>query len=165
MAQTNLRQLAHDTQRVVQTRRKSLLDKAELTAFTVGLAADAPSRAYFAAVEHVLSSGDDDAAAFTELSDATAGVLGAGGAARSHSWPVATVVPALARPDRFIYVKPAGTRKGIGRLGLPWDYKADPNGASYAALMVHSRMLLEALRPHGAQDFIDVQSFLSVIGE
>ena len=68
MAQTNLRQLAHDTQRVVQTRRKSLLDKAELTAFTVGLAADAPSRAYFAAVEHVLSSGDDDAAAFTELS-------------------------------------------------------------------------------------------------
>jgi len=26
-------------------------------------------------------------------------------------------------------------------------------------------MLLEALRPHGAQDFIDVQSFLSVIGE
>ena len=62
-------------------------------------------------------------------------------------------------------MKPAGTRKGIGRLGLPWDYKADPNGASYAALMVHSRMLLEALRPHGAQDFIDVQSFLSVIGE
>jgi hypothetical protein len=165
MAQTNLRQLAHDTQRVVQTRRKSLLDKAELTAFTAGLAVDAPSRGFFAALDAVLSGGDDDTAAFTALCDAAAGVLAAGGAARTHSWPVTTVVPALARPDRFMYVKPAGTRKGIDRLGLAWDYKADPNAATYAGLMAHSRTLLQALRPHGAQDFIDVQSFLSVIGE
>lgn len=165
MAQANLRQLAHDTQRVVQTRRKSLLDKTELAAFTAGLAADTPSRAYFAAVEDVLTGSDDDMAAFTALCDAAAAVLAAGGAARSHSWPVTTVIPALARPDRFMYVKPAGTRKGIDRLGLAWDYKADPNAASYAGLMGHSRTLLEALRPHGAQDFIDVQSFLSVIGE
>jgi hypothetical protein len=165
MAQTNLRQLAHDTQRVVQTRRKSLLDKAELTAFTAGLAADAPSRAYFAALDRVLGGEDGDTAAFTELCEAAAGVLAAGGAARTHSWPVVTVLPALARPDRFMYVKPAGARKGIDRLGLAWDYKADPNAASYAGLMAHSRTLLEALRPHGAQDLIDVQSFLSVIGE
>ena len=117
MAQTNLRQLAHDTQRVVQTRRKSLLDKAELTAFTAGLAVDAPSRAFFAAVDAVLSAGDDDTAAFTALCDAAAGVLAAGGAARTHSWPVTTVVPALARPDRFMYVKPAGIRKGIDSSG------------------------------------------------
>jgi hypothetical protein len=167
MAKTNLRQLAHDTQRVVQTRRKSLLDKAELAAFTAGLAADAPSRAYFAALDGVLSGEDDDLEAFTALCDTAAGVLAAGGAvaARMHSWPVATVVAALARPDRFIYIKPASTRKGVDRLGLAWDYKADPNATTYAGLMAHSRTLLEALRPHGAQDFIDVQSFLSVIGE
>jgi hypothetical protein len=165
MARSNLRQLAHDTQRVVQTRRKSLLDKAELTAFAAGLAADAPSRAYFAALEQVLSGGDDDLSAFTQLCDAAAGVLVAGEAARTHSWTVTTVVPALARPDRFIYVKPATTRKGIDRLGLPWDYKADPTATSYAHLMAHGRTLLDALRPHGAQDFIDVQSFLTVIGE
>ena len=64
-----------------------------------------------------------------------------------------------------MYVNPVGTRKGVDRLGLAWDYKADPSAASYAGLMAHSRTLLEALRPHGAQDFIDVQSFLSVIGE
>ena len=64
-----------------------------------------------------------------------------------------------------MYVKPAGTRKGIDRMGLAWDYKADPNAATYAGLMAHSRTLRQALQPHGAQDFIDVQSFLSVIGE
>jgi hypothetical protein len=164
MAETNLRQLAHDTLRVVQTRRKSLLDKAELAAFTTGLADDTPSRAYFAALDRVVSGGDD-AAAITKLCDATSAVLAAGGAARTHSWPVVTVMPSLARPDRFMFLKPTAIRKGADRLGLPWTYKAEPNAVTYGEYLAVGRTLLDALRPRGAQDFIDVQSFLSVMGE
>jgi len=165
MAETNLRQLAHHTMRVIQKGRRSLLDKAELAAFITGLTKDKPSRAYFGALDRVMSGADDDRAAITGLCDATAGLLGAGGAARTHAWRVVTAIPSLARPDRFMFLKPTVIRKGVDRLGLCWHYEAEPNAATYRDYLALGRTLFDALRSHGAQDLIDVQSFLSVIGE
>jgi len=81
------------------------------------------------------------------------------------SWPVATILPYLARPDRHMLLRPELTQLAAERFGFELNYDARPNWRTYSSLLHMSAQLLKDLRPHGARDFIDVQSFIWVIGE
>jgi Ca-activated chloride channel family protein len=79
---------------------------------------------------------------------------------RVASWPVATVFPFIARPDIHMFLKPNVTKKAARSIGFDPKYKTTPNWTTYQRLLQMSTTYLELLRPFGAIDFIDVQSFI-----
>lgn len=79
-------------------------------------------------------------------------------------WTVATVLPYLAEPSRFMFLKPAVTKACAARLAYDLKYYPQLNCVTYFRLLEMSEYLLVRLQPYGARDFIDVQSFIWVIG-
>ena len=63
-----------------------------------------------------------------------------------------------------MFLKPEVTQQCAERLTFDLAYSSDLNWPTYERLLVMSARLLEILRPYGASDFIDVQSFSWVIG-
>ena len=84
---------------------------------------------------------------------------------RVATWPVATIFPYLAHPDRNMFLKPEVTKEAAQRLGFHLNYKSEPNWLTYRSLLSLAELLMEELRPLGARDLIDVQSFIWVTGE
>jgi len=80
------------------------------------------------------------------------------------SGPSRRFSPIWAQPDRFMFLKPEVTQQCAARLTFDLAYSSDLNWPTYERLLVMSARLLEILRPYGASDFIDVQSFIWVIG-
>ncbi|MCY1074103.1 hypothetical protein [Archangium lansingense] len=78
------------------------------------------------------------------------------------TWPVTTVFLYLAQPDRHMFFRPKYTQEAAQRLGYELNYAPHPNWRTYSSLHGFSRLLLEELKPLGARDFIDVQSFIYV---
>lgn len=83
------------------------------------------------------------------------------------SWPTATYFPYLWQPDRHMFLKPVATCDFAERIGHSFqhEYEAAVSGGVYEALLDLAQSTLDALKPHGARDFIDVQSFIWVVGE
>ena len=81
---------------------------------------------------------------------------------RVASWPVATVFPYLAAPDRLMFLKPEVTKAAADSLGFDLRYNSTPNWTTYEALLRLGTVYLDLLAPAGARDFLDVQSFIYV---
>lgn len=79
------------------------------------------------------------------------------------AWPLVTLLPFIARPDQHALVRPKLTSQAAHRLGLELRFAADPNWTTYSTLLRSSEQLLEKLRGIGARDFVDVESFLTVV--
>ncbi len=77
-------------------------------------------------------------------------------------WPATTVLPALLRPDRFLFLRPTQVKEAASRVGMALDYKAAPNWKTYASALGVAANLMERLRPLGARDLLDVQTFIFV---
>ena len=82
------------------------------------------------------------------------------------SWPTATYFPYLWQPDRHMFLKPVATCEFAERTGHPFQfvYEASISGGVYEGLLDLADTTLRALRAHGARDFMDVQSFIWVVG-
>jgi hypothetical protein len=78
----------------------------------------------------------------------------------AQRWLLASLPLFLASPERHVLVRPRATAHALRRLGHAVELGGDPAWATYAALRSTSTQLLEALAPHGASDFADVESFL-----
>lgn len=103
-------------------------------------------------------------AAFTDYV-ASLAALETRGKTRPLRWTLATVLPAIARPDLHFFVKPDSTRLCALRLPIDLLYAAEPRWVTYRRMLEMGAQLLEALRPHGARDLVDVQSFAWVTRE
>lgn len=79
-------------------------------------------------------------------------------------WPVLTLFPFIARPDRFMFLKPEVTKDCADRLAFNLGYSPALNWTTYDRLLTMCSLLMEHLRPLGARDMIDVQSFIWLIG-
>jgi hypothetical protein len=64
-----------------------------------------------------------------------------------------------------MFLKPGVTQEAEARLGFYLSYKAHPNWLTYKKLLDLADLLLRDLRPLGARDYIDVQSFIFVASE
>jgi hypothetical protein len=85
------------------------------------------------------------------------------GKSRVATWPVLTLLPFLARPDRFLLLKPDVTVAAAQQLRFDLQYDASLRWVTYARLLTLGDALLERLRPLGARDYIDAHAFLWVI--
>lgn len=163
-----LRELAHSdpqaageiVMRVVQTSRVPLLArKGEIPMFNWALRHGSPEP-YLVALADLLDEPEPTEARFSALANALESIPTRDEGTKLLTWPVLTVVPFLARPERFMFLKPKPTKLAARKLGANLFYNSGPTWAVYKRLLDWSQELLEFLRPHGAVDLIDVQSFL-----
>jgi hypothetical protein len=63
-----------------------------------------------------------------------------------------------------MFLKPEKTKAAADTLGFDLRYDATLNWDTYAALLRMGDLYLSLLKPRGAKDFVDVQSFIFVAG-
>lgn len=81
---------------------------------------------------------------------------------RAITWPIATLLPYLARPADHLFLKPVATQAAAERLRFDLQYQAALNWTTYQRALKLAADLQAALTDHGCRDLIDVQSFISV---
>ena len=148
----------------VVSRNLNLLVSFENMALRDGLKADPEAAARFFDHLFVFVAGAEEAC-FAPLADSLLQLPVAEGKARVATWPVLTILPFLADPHQFMFLKPEPTKECVERLRFDIQYSSELRWITYRKLMEMSDLLLERLRPLGAQDYIDVQSFIWVIAE
>ena len=120
------------------------------------------ARKFAEAVLKFVDEGSDQA--FSGLVEATDSLPAVPGRARVLTWPVVTILPFLAKPDCHMFLKPMQTQRIAEAFSFDLLYSSSPKWATYDQLLKLSDQLLERLRPLGARDLIDVQSFMWVVG-
>ncbi len=83
---------------------------------------------------------------------------------RVLTWPVVTVFPFLARPDRYIYLKPRVTQAAARAYGFDFQYQSRPTWATYASLLDFAGQVRRDTRSLRPRDMIDLQGFIWVLG-
>lgn len=151
---------------VVQTKAKDaalLSPVAELPRLSWALQQGAPAP-FLQALADTLESAQPTQSHFEALVASLDALPTAKEGSRLLSWPVATVVPFLVRPDVHMFLKPQATREAARKLGVELHYDSRPSWQCYERLLSWSQDMLHHLRQHGARDLIDVQSFIWTIG-
>jgi len=117
-----------------------------------------------AAVGELLAGGDGGDGALGRYLDAVAS-LPATARGDPAKWPVATLFPFLASPERHMFLKPVATRRVADALQVSFEYQPSLNVATYRSLLVFARRLSEFLAgrfaPHPPTDHIDLQAFVA----
>jgi hypothetical protein len=83
---------------------------------------------------------------------------------RVLTWPIVTVFPFIARPDRYIYLKPTVTREASKAYGFDFHYESRPNWSTHASLTRFAEQVRRDTRDLRPRDMIDLQSFIWVQG-
>lgn len=149
--------------KVVQTERGTLLTpRLEIVALKDGLSTDA-SRRYLMALADFLEAEAGSQGAFDDMKEALTSLPVDHSTSRIATWPILTVVPFLARPDRHMLLKPTATTEAARQLGYDLQYSSALRWETYRRLRELAADLFAFLEPHGARDYIDVQSFLQVL--
>ena len=151
-ASATLRKIVHAT---------NLLATSEIISVTDGL--KNPEAALQTARRVVDFVDRDGAPAFAALIDAIEDLPMPPEGKRILTWPVATIFAFLAKPDVHMFLKPMQTRKTADAFMFDLLYTPRPNWGTYERLRELSRVILESIRPLGARDMIDVQSFMWVV--
>ena len=81
------------------------------------------------------------------------------------TWPLVSVIPYLAQPDRHLFVRPTPTTRAATRLGFGLHFNRLPNWQTYERVLGMGNNLLAFIKPRGGTDMFDVQAFISAIGE
>lgn len=143
--------------------RTNLLFPTEAAAFRDGLRDDRAAKRFFEALTALLSAPGPDEAHFEALADAAASLPAEEDKTSPWKWTVTTVLPFLAQPEKYIFVKPTPTQQCAERMSFDIQYRSNPNWITYRKVLELADVLLERLRPLGARDMIDAQSFMWVI--
>lgn len=141
----------------------NLLSPYEQMAFRDALQDRGAARGYLVALFDLLEP-DSLKEPFESLVVAVENLPAEEGGSRVTTWPVLTLLPFLADPERFMFMKPVVTRQCAARIGFELQYSPSLNWITYKKLLQMSEYLLDRLRDHGARDFVDVQSFIWQIG-
>lgn len=144
----------------------NLVGRFESSAFRDALRGDSPALDYFRALEKILANPKSaiDEESFRAYLDVVSNLPSEEGKSSPAKWTIATLLPFIAQPQRFMFLKPEVTQDCAARLTFDLAYETTLNWETYAKLLEMSAFLLKVLEPYGARDFIDVQSFIYVIG-
>ncbi|HEX3371270.1 MAG TPA: hypothetical protein VHS08_02065 [Candidatus Acidoferrales bacterium] len=83
---------------------------------------------------------------------------------RVLTWPLATVFPFIALPDKHIFLKPNVTREAAKQYDFPFPYEASPSWSTYANFLKFAAAIRQDLADLEPKDMIDIQSFIWVQG-
>lgn len=120
------------------------------------------ARRFFASLLSLLESPVVNAGVFETYIDAVSSLPAK--KSRVASWPIATLFPHIAQPDRHMFLKPEKTKAAAETLGFDLRYNTILNWDTYDALLRMGDTYLGLLKNRGAKDFVDVQSFIFVAG-
>jgi len=144
--------------------RVNLLAVFEKAAFRDGLRDELGAGRFFAQLQQILQSPAIEKESFEAYIHAVESLPSEEGKTSPVKWTVATILPYLAQPDRFMFLKPEVTLDCAARFVFDLHYSPHPNWLTYSRLLEMSSRLQDYLLPYGARDFIDVQSFIWVVG-
>lgn len=136
----------------------NLLSPYESAALNDAMKDPVAARAFFESLLNLLSASTDLAESFRAYAAVVCELPQKKG--RVATWPVATILPFLAQPNRHMFLKPEFTQEAAERLGFGLLYDSKPNWTTYDRLLRLGRHYLSLLVESGARDFIDVQSFI-----
>ena len=77
-------------------------------------------------------------------------------------WPVATLFAFLAQPQRHMFLMPQITKDFAEMMWSGLVYESQPNWRTYYSLSEMSAAFLEKLKPLGARDYMDIQTFIMI---
>jgi hypothetical protein len=77
---------------------------------------------------------------------------------------LATVFGFIAQPDTHIFLKPTVTRLAAREYGFDFLYRSGPSWEPYSSLLAFADEIGRDLRDLRPRDFIDIQSFIWVLG-
>ena len=83
---------------------------------------------------------------------------------RVLTWPLVTVFGFIADPKKFIFLKPRVTQAAAKFYGYDFHYSSKPSWETYFSLLGFAQQIRKdhpQLRP---RDYIDLQSFIWVMG-
>ncbi len=83
---------------------------------------------------------------------------------RVFTWPLATVFGFIAQPEKHIFLKPRVTRLAAEKYGFDFHYRPGPSWETYSDLLRFGRQIEQDLPDLRPRDFIDIQSFIWVLG-
>jgi len=83
---------------------------------------------------------------------------------RVLTWPVLTVFPFIAEPERHIFLKPNVTRTAAKHYGFDFQYRSRPEWATYKSLLDFAETVRADTKDLNPRDMIDLQSFIWVQG-
>lgn len=83
---------------------------------------------------------------------------------RVLTWPLTTVFGFIARPDEHIFLKPKVTRAAAEKFGFSFHYTSRPNWDTYKNLLQFASEVKTVTRHLHPADYIDLQSFIWVMG-
>jgi hypothetical protein len=135
----------------------------EKAALHDGLAASENAKAFAVAEYEFLYGKGPDEVRFARIVDALAEMPQP--RTSTTKWTIATIVPFLAMPERWIFLKPEITKEAAERRGFALNYSPQPNWLTSSCLLELARILMTELRDLKPRDMIDIQSFIWVTAE
>ena len=142
----------------------NLLSPYEKMALSDALKNEQAATSYFSALFDVCERDKVDKEAYQALIMAVDELPAKEGRARVSTWPVLTQFPFVARPDCHMFLKPEVTKSCAERMMFDLQYSPRLNWGTYSQLLKLADRLFDELKPMGAKDYIDVQSYIWVIG-
>ena len=140
----------------------NVLSRFESAAFTDAMRDIPAARGFYSALLTLLTATEISAPNFEVFLNQVSALPAPRG--RVATWPVTTILLFLAQPHRFMFLKPEVTQVAAETLAFDLQYNSAPNWPTYSALIRMGDVYLGLLKEMGAQDFIDVQSFIYVVG-
>lgn len=83
---------------------------------------------------------------------------------RVLTWPLQTVFGFIANPSEHIFLKPRVTQIAAKEYNYNFEYTSKPNWKTYQSLLNFAKQIKKDSPSLKARDFIDLQSFIWVLG-
>ena len=161
LAANNIEELVRRAQAVEA--HVNLLSIFEKAALRDGLKDNAAALVFFRALFDLLASPEPSEELFNSYLSAVECLPIRKDGTAIAKWPATTILPFLARPDRFMLLKPEATKECAGLLGFELNYRPAPNWFTYMKLLEMCEVLREHLKLLEPRDMIDLQSFIWVV--
>jgi hypothetical protein len=87
------------------------------------------------------------------------------GDTETEKWTIATLLPSIAWPSSYMFVKPTNIKKASERSDVDIHYSTTPNWKTYAAVLKLADTYIEELAELEPKDYLDVQSYFWVTAE
>jgi hypothetical protein len=137
----------------------------EAAAMREGLQDSGAAERFFVALLENLEDRGPSQASFERLADAVERLPSERGRSDPNKWTVATILPFLARPNAFPFLKPQATQDVTRLVGFELMYDPAPNWRTYRRLLEFGEVLRQFLSDRGLEprDWIDLQSFMWLV--
>jgi hypothetical protein len=83
---------------------------------------------------------------------------------RVLTWPLITVFGFIGRPEQHMFLKPNVTRSAAEKYGFDFLYRSRPNWETYQSLLAFAEQVRDDTKNYDPKDYIDLQSFIWVMG-